>query len=533
MFLKKILSYFDAIAFSYKTNFLIFIITGGMICITILSEISIFSLKHDFDNLFERRTKPLIKLEEIKDTYHVNIYDTFYDIQQNNISNEHANEVITLAKQLINNSWYDYKQRIDGKYYKPSYITSIITSVYPITIIKEKKILQTSIIDNIEKRIKVIDVLMNKIFKFIRHNRNSDAYVLVDKLYFEINSINIYLTSLINYDLKLAINEKRKTEKVFNIIIMMSVISIIFVFLFSIILSVIIINNFKKLHNSLEQKIKDKTKELQKLNESLEKRIKLEVKNNRKKDLIMFQQTKLASMGEMLQNIAHQWRQPLGSLTMIIQSFQTKMMHGKLTDEFVDKKVHDSLLLADSMSSTLDDFRNFFNPDKIKTKFLLQNCLNHSLELSKYLLDKENIKISLKIREDVMISGFYNELSHVLLNIISNSKDALASKKENEEKLIYIVIKKVDNNAQIVMLDNGGGIPQKVLPKVFEPYYTTKYKSAGTGVGLYMSKQIIEKHMLGNITCKNVKHKLGTDELYDCAKFIINIPINQEDYDGK
>ena len=530
---KNTLSYLDAIAFSYKTNFLIFIITGGMICITILSEISIFSLKHDFDNLFERRTKPLIELEDLKDTYKVNIYDTFYDIQNGNISHENASQVVTLATQLILTNWSDYKKRIDSKYYKPSYITSIITAIYPINVIEEKEILQTQIINNIEKKIKIIDILMNKILKRLEHNKTNDAYNLVDKLYFEVNSINIYLTSLINYDLKLAINEKRKTEKVFNIIIIISVISIFFVFLFSIILSIIIINNFKKLHNSLEQKVDEKTKEFQLLNESLEKRIRLEVTNNRKKDIIMFQQAKLASMGEMLQNIAHQWRQPLGSLTMIIQSFQTKMMLGKLTDEYIDQKVTDSLLLAQNMSNTLDDFRNFFNPDKVKTQFSLQNCLEHSLELSKLLLEKEKVNLSLIIKDEVEISGFYNELSHVILNIISNSKDALASKAENKEKVIYIVIKKMDSFAQIIMLDNAGGVPQDVLPKVFEPYYTTKYKSAGTGIGLYMSKQIIEKHMLGTITCKNVKHRLGTKHLFDCAKFTINIPIIQEDDNGK
>jgi len=527
MLAKKILSYFDTIAFSYKTNFLLFIISGGMVCIIFLSVISIFSLKQDFDTLFERRTKPLVQLEEIKDTYKINIYDTFYDIQHDGISYVHATEVLSLAKQLIGDGWSDYQKRIDSDFYKPSYVTSLITSVYPITSIKEKKILQTSIINNIEKKITVIDGLMEKILHFLKYKKTEQAFELVDKLYFEINSINIYFTSLINYDLNLAINEKRKTEKVFNIIIVISVISIVFVFLFSIVLSIIIINNFKKLHNSLELKVDLKTKELQKLNDSLEKKIKIEVTNNRKKDLIMFQQAKLASLGEMLQNIAHQWRQPLGSLTMIIQSFQTKMMHGKLTDEFVDRKVKDSLLLAKNMSNTLNDFRNFFNPDKDKTEFLLRDCLDHSLELSKYLLEKERISFTCAIKDNLKVNGFYNELSHVFLNIISNSKDALASKDKNEDKLICIVIKKVNDFAQIIMIDNAGGIPQDVLPKVFEPYYTTKYKSAGTGIGLYMSKQIVEKHMSGTITCRNIKHKLGTDKLHDCAKFIISIPINQ------
>ena len=523
--LKKLLSYLDNIGFTNKTNFLIFIIAGGMFSIIILSIVSIFSLKYDFDILFERRTQPLIQLEEIKDTYKVNIYDTFYDIQHGGISYEHAEEVISLAKQLIDNGWSDYKTRINSDYYNPSYITSVITTMYPLSNIKEKKILQVSIINNIEKKMLIIDNLMINILKFLDKKNKFNAFLLVNKLYFEINSINIYLTSLINYDLNLAINEKRKTEKVFNIIISIAIISIIFVFLFSIFLSIVIINNFKKLHSSLELKVTDKTKELQKLNSSLEKKIKIEVTNNRKKDLMMFQQAKLASLGEMLQNIAHQWRQPLGSLTMIIQSFQTKMMHGKLTDEFVDRKVKDSLLLAKNMSNTLNDFRNFFNPEKDKTEFLVKDCLDHSLELSKYLLEKEKISFTCAVKENVSINGFYNELSHVILNIISNSKDALASKNDKEKKIICIVIKKVNDNAQIIIIDNAGGIPEDILPKVFEPYFTTKYKSAGTGIGLYMSKQIIEKHMAGTITSRNIKHKLGTDKLHDCAKFIINIPM--------
>ena len=98
----------------------------------------------------------------------------------------------------------------------------------------------------------------------------------------------------------------------------------------------------------------------------------------------MFQQAKLASMGEMLNNIAHQWRQPLGSISMIVQSFQTKMELGKLTPEFVDTKVKDALLLANNMSNTLDDFKNFFSPNKVKSKFSLKDCLEHSFELSSY-----------------------------------------------------------------------------------------------------------------------------------------------------
>jgi len=126
------------------------------------------------------------------------------------------------------------------------------------------------------------------------------------------------------------------------------------------------------------------------------------------------------SLEEMISNIAHQWRQPLGSITMIIQSFQTKMHLGKLTEKFVDEKVNDALLLASNMSSTLEDFKNFFSPNKTKSEFFIKNCLEHSVELSKYFLNKEHIHVILKVKKDVKLNSYYNELSHVFLNIISN-----------------------------------------------------------------------------------------------------------------
>ena len=242
----------------------------------------------------------------------------------------------------------------------------------------------------------------------------------------------------------------------------------------------------------------------------------------------MFQQARFASLGEMLNNIAHQWRQPLGSITMIIQSFQTKMHLGKLTEKFVDEKVNDALLLASNMSSTLEDFKNFFSPNKTKSEFSIKNCIEHSIELSKYFLNQENIKVELKVRKDVNINSYYNELSHVFLNLISNSKDALISNVDKNDRIIKIIVNRFKNHLVVNVVDNGGGIPKEVLPKIFEPYYTTKYKSAGTGIGLYMSKQIIEKHMFGDISCKNILHKIKDDKVFECSLFTIKIPINQE-----
>ncbi|MDD3009166.1 MAG: HAMP domain-containing sensor histidine kinase [Arcobacter sp.] len=514
----KLLNYFDNLNFKYKTAFLIFIIAGGMICIIILSQISIYIIKNDFDILFDKRTKSLMELENIKDTYQVNIQETLNDIEKKQISYEQANEVLKLGLEIINKNWDLYKNqiKIENK--------ELLTTFIKLFIIKEENYyenntLKSSILKNIDKKMQIIKELIAK----INLEKNDEFYSNLD---LEINALSIYLTSLINYDLSLAINEKRNTDKIFNIILIFSIISIFIVFLFSIILSFYIINHFKHLHNSLEEKVKEKTKELQELNNYLETKISKEVAQNRKKDIIMFQQARFASLGEMLNNIAHQWRQPLGSITMIIQSFQTKMSLGKLTPSLVEEKVNDALLLASNMSNTLDDFRNFFSPNKIKSEFSIKNCIEHSIELSKYFLNQEEIKVELKVRKDVKINSYYNELSHVFLNIISNSKDALSSNVDKNDRIIKIIVNKFKNSLVVNILDNGGGIPSEVLPKIFEPYYTTKYKSAGTGIGLYMSKQIIEKHMNGEIFCKNILHKIKDDKVFNCSLFTIKIPIN-------
>ncbi len=524
--IKKLFLYLDSMPFTYKTYFLISIIAGGMILIIILSQISIYTLKNDFDILFEKRTKPIIKLENIKDIYKMNIYDTFYDIQQKNITIKQSKDIITLGQQLINKNWKNYSENSSENKYKKSFITKFINKFFNIHIHVNDTILQKNIIANINDKILELHRLIHSTIIFLEKKKFKEASLLIDKIYFKIKSINIYISNLSSYDLNMAISEKRESQKVFSIITTILNISIFFVFIFSTILSLILINNFRKLHFSLEDMVDEKTKELQELNDYLEFKISKEVANSRKKDLIMFQQAKLASLGEMLGNIAHQWRQPLASLMMIIQGFQTKMELGKLSLKYVEQKTNDAILLAQNMSNTLDDFQNFFSPNKDKTLFSLKNCVEHSIELSKYLLEKENIKLKLIIEDELEIYGFYNELSHVILNIISNAKDALKTNKN--QKVIKIVIKNYKGNAKINIYDNAGGIDEKILPQIFEPYYTTKYKSAGTGIGLYMSKQIVEKHMNGIIKCKNVYNKMDGKDLQYGALFTIEFPLKKE-----
>jgi len=214
--IKKIWSYFDDLPFSYKTSILIFIITGGMISIIILSQISIYTLKNDFDILFEKRTKPIIKLEKIKDTYKINIYDTLYDIQKNNISIKQSKEIILLGQQLINKNWDSYLKTSKDANFKKSYVTRKINELFGVTYHSSSQILQDSIISNINNKILELHRKIQRAVKLLEEGQSQETSELINEIYFEINSINIYITNLSNYDLNLAISERRETLKTFS-----------------------------------------------------------------------------------------------------------------------------------------------------------------------------------------------------------------------------------------------------------------------------------------------------------------------------
>jgi len=487
------IKFLDKLGFFAKTKLLIFIIFFSMITIIISSQYSIFVFKNDIDTLFQKRTVPVVKLENIEDLYKINVYETLTQYKNKEINLQQTKEVITLAKELIEREWECYFQK-----------------QFP------KSGFESLVIENILKLKNRINTQIETFLKTSQLNFN--------ELKNNINTINIYLSELINYNIKKAIEQKEKTDKRFSFVIKASVISIVVVFIFSITLIILIVENFKTVHIDLEEKIKEKTKELEEINKNLEKRIKKAVEENRRKDKIMFQQGKLAAMGEMLQNIAHQWRQPLGSVSLILQSIKLKNEMNKLTPEYIDKKTEEALILTENMSKTIDDFKNFFRPDKTKKTLSIKECILHSKKLVSHMLEKYNIKMDINIKKDIKILGYKNELSHVCLNILNNAIDSLKVS-DVKDKKILIVLKKEKKGIIISIIDNGGGIKEEYFEKIFEPYFTTKLKDKGSGIGLYMAKQIIEEHMGGRIRALNIKHKMGTDTMYSCAMFEITIPI--------
>ncbi len=236
----------------------------------------------------------------------------------------------------------------------------------------------------------------------------------------------------------------------------------------------------------------------------------------------------LTAMGELVGNIAHQWRQPLNAMTIIIQSIQMKSEQGTLSPEFIEMQVKEALRIANEMSCTIDDFRNFFQVYQEREFFNAKNVLQETIDMVAFLRKDEYLNISIEINEDLELFGYAKEFSQVFLNLINNARDNFKAKKVADNRKIAIKVSKVITDkpyALITFTDNGGGILPEIKERVFEPYFTTKHQSTGTGIGLYMTKQIIEKQMQGIITVKNIESTMQGDELYKCAQFLIAIPL--------
>ena len=230
---------------------------------------------------------------------------------------------------------------------------------------------------------------------------------------------------------------------------------------------------------------------------------------------------KMAAMGEMIGNIAHQWRQPLSVITTGATGIIMQQEFGILNDEKLIKtcnRINDN---AQYLSQTIDDFRNFIKGDRVKTIFNLKDTIDSFLNLVEGTIKSHNINIILDLKTDVMVNGYDNELKQCLINIFNNAKDALIEN-EVKEKLIFIKIIKEEDKSIIVIKDNATGIPQKVLPKIFEPYFTTKSDNKGTGLGLYMTYDIITNGMSGKIEANNVSYNHNNTS-YVGAEFKIEI----------
>lgn len=252
----------------------------------------------------------------------------------------------------------------------------------------------------------------------------------------------------------------------------------------------------------LDQIVRQRTAELETFNQRLQEEIGKAVEKNRTQEKILMQQAKMAEIGSMVESIAHQWRQPLNILGLTMTRLNINVSLGNHNDmskviEIVEQQI-------DYMSQTIDDFRNFFKQDRVQTKVNVYHLIGEVETLLGPLLASKKIALVKNIDPSIEVLVYHNELKQVLLNIVNNAREAIEITKAKDR---IIIVSCVDDkfHCRVSIEDSGGGVPHHIIDKIFDPYFTTKFESQGTGIGLYMAKMIIEKHCFGKLSIYNTK----------------------------
>ena len=252
----------------------------------------------------------------------------------------------------------------------------------------------------------------------------------------------------------------------------------------------------------------------------------VDVSEIRRKENLLTEQTKLAAMGEMIGNIAHQWRQPLNVISVSASGAKVKKDLGILSDESLNDSLKQILDTTEHLSETIDVFKDFYKEDKEKSLFNLSQNIHNNLSLIETVIAGNNIELHLDLDKDIYIYNFSNEFSQIIVNILHNACDAIKARLSNDElRIIKITARQEKNKAIIEIVDNAGGIEKDIIKKIFEPYFTTKHKYQGTGLGLYMTRKILKISMKGSIkaTNKTFDHE---GKKYKGALFKITLNIN-------
>jgi len=332
-------------------------------------------------------------------------------------------------------------------------------------------------------------------------------------------AVGIYTDDVEN---EIAVKKRDLEIKIKNQVVQNVVLFIMFLSI-AILISIAISQKIEEVLKNYENKVQANAKDLEELNESLEIKVKREIEKNREKEQLLVQKSKFIALGEMISNIAHQWRQPLSELSSILMYIKFKYSIKSLDESTMNQKLHEADNVLEFMSQTIDDFRNFFMPKKEKEEFFLHRVVDIVINIISSTLSNYNIKLMINIDEKIVLTTYLNEYEQVILNIINNAKDVLIEKKI-ENPYIKIDAYEEDDYVVLTIEDNGGGVLVEPKGKIFEPYFTTKEDSHGTGIGLYMSKIIIDKNMKGKLRVRNTN--VG-------AKFAIFVPKNIEENETK
>lgn len=546
-----------------QTKILLLLIAFGFLLVSITGLLALSGLKYEYDASIGSRVHKSKSLQNIQKFYtSLPAYNSpaYNPLSQNQL----AQKELESKYQSLLKEWQDYEEDTEQKV-----ILHSLKMLY-------QNLFFAKSIAQVREKIAQKDALKNELSTLIEQTKDIIAkqdYIKQDFAKRDSKDFNKHATQLLYHSIEVSNKINDIFEKNIEIFSLQDSITdsmyantMIFLLGFMIFVSVVTLYSssvfvgFMRGKNArLEKIILQKTNELKKTNQNLQKTITEQIEQSRKKDQIMYQQARLASMGEMIQNIAHQWRQPLNSLIILIQNFKLKYDNGTLSKDIVQAQTQDALRIANNMSDTIENFRNFFQPHIKKKNFFICASIKDSIALIKPTLEQNNIQVFFEYEEDIEIFGYENAFSQIVLNIIKNAQDALtqcaldfkqdsmhdlaqdSSDFDAQSGIIQITLSrnshcaltqstqasKTADCAQICIMDNGGGIKIPQIDKIFEPYFTTKHKSIGTGIGLYMAKQIIEKQMGGCIEVANsawVAKELDK-ECYG-AKFMIRFPLN-------
>lgn len=276
----------------------------------------------------------------------------------------------------------------------------------------------------------------------------------------------------------------------------------------------------QELNQDLELKVQNKTEELLQLNQTLQERVDAATKEIEEQSVQLIAQARMAQMGELISMIAHQWRQPLSSISAIVGTLTLDIIMDAYKKEFFEERLESINQLSQHLSSTIDDFRDFFKTKKEAEETTTQEILQASIQIIAPTLESNLIQVELLLNTpSIKVSTYINEVKQVILNILKNAQEAL-KEQQNANAKIWISDYAYDGYAVLTIEDNAGGIAQNILPKIFDPYFSTKQAKDGTGLGLYMSKTIIQEHCKGKLSVTNTPHG---------AKFMIQLPLNTLD----
>lgn len=562
-----------------QTKILLLLIAFGFLLVSITGLLALSGLKYEYDASIGSRVHKSKSLQNIQKFYtSLPAYNSpaYNPLSQNQL----AQKELESKYQSLLKEWQDYEEDTEQKVilhslkmlYQNLFFAKSIAQVREKIAQKDalKKELSTLIVQTKDIIAKQDSISQNSAQKnYAKYNSARQGFAKqkfekqdsVDKQQLLTHSIEVSnkINDIFEKNIEIFSLQDSITDSMYANTMIFLLGFMIFVSVVTLYSSSVFVGFMRGKNARLEKIILQKTNELKKTNQNLQKTITEQIEQSRKKDQIMYQQARLASMGEMIQNIAHQWRQPLNSLIILIQNFKLKYDNGTLSKDIVQAQTQDALRIANNMSDTIENFRNFFQPHIKKKNFFICASIKDSIALIKPTLEQNNIQVFFEYEEDIEIFGYENAFSQIVLNIIKNAQDALtqcaldfkqdsmhdlaqdSSDFDAQSGIIQITLSrnshcvltqstsanKSADCAQICIMDNGGGIKIPQIDKIFEPYFTTKHKSIGTGIGLYMAKQIIEKQMGGCIEVANsawVAKELNK-ECYG-AKFMIRFPLN-------